>query len=102
MKKYVGLLDGGGDVWGVVIPDLPGIHGGGATPDAAIADAISAFREVVRIRAEDGDVWIVPPPRSLAEVLTDPEVQEDIRFSGATTVMVLLPADVNQRHEQSS
>lgn len=92
MAMYVGLLDGSGDVWGVVIPDLPGIHGGGPTPEAAIVDAISAFREVVRIRAEDGDDWTVPP-RTLAEVLADPEVMEDIAVSGATTVMIPLLSD---------
>lgn len=93
MKEYVGLLDGSGDVWGAVIPDLPGIHGGGPTSEAAIADAISAFREVDRTRAEDGEDWAVPHARSLAEVLADPEVIEDIAVSGAMTVMIPLMND---------
>ena len=45
MIYYVGILDGSGDTWGVRIPDCPGCHGGGATPEAAISDAISALRE---------------------------------------------------------
>ena len=39
MTYYVGVLDGGGEVWGVRIPDIPGCVGGGKTPEAAIADA---------------------------------------------------------------
>jgi len=42
---YYGILDGQGDVWGVRIPDLPGCHGGGSTPEAAMSDAMSAAAE---------------------------------------------------------
>ncbi|TIL61817.1 MAG: DNA-binding protein, partial [Mesorhizobium sp.] len=28
MTRYVGILDGADDVWGVRVPDLPGCHGG--------------------------------------------------------------------------
>jgi predicted RNase H-like HicB family nuclease len=42
---YVGILDGAGEGWGVRVRDCPGCHGGGATADAAISDAISALRE---------------------------------------------------------
>ncbi len=45
MANYVGILDGGGDVWGVRIPDLPGCFGGGATPEEALSDVMSAARE---------------------------------------------------------
>ena len=51
MAEYVGVLDGAGDVWGVRIPDIPGCVGGNATPDAALADAIEALRDVVAHRA---------------------------------------------------
>lgn len=46
MTFFVGILDGKGKTWGVRIPDVPGCHGGGATPEAAIQDAISALREM--------------------------------------------------------
>ena len=39
MAHYAGILDGGGKAWGARIPDLPGCYGGGASPEAAIADA---------------------------------------------------------------
>lgn len=59
---YYGILDGLGDVWGVRILDLPGCHGGGATAEAAIADAITAAVE-----------WIgddeTPQPRPILEVI---------------------------------
>ena len=42
MAQYVGILDGAKDVWGIRIPDFPGCHGGGSTPEAALADAIGA------------------------------------------------------------
>ena len=45
MTHYGGILDGSEDVWGIRIPDLPGCHGGGATPDAAISDVVSAARD---------------------------------------------------------
>jgi hypothetical protein len=54
---YVGILGGAGEVWGMRIPDCPGCHGGGATADATISDAISALRLVRaarRVMAEDG------------------------------------------------
>jgi predicted RNase H-like HicB family nuclease len=45
MMYYVGIVEGADDAWGVRIPDCPGCHGAGATPEAAISDAISALRE---------------------------------------------------------
>ena len=46
MAHFIGILDGSGDTWGVRVPDVPGCHGGGATPEAAIDDAISALCEL--------------------------------------------------------
>ncbi len=90
MTYYVGLLDGSGDVWGVTIPDVPGMNGGGATPEEAIGDAISAFREVAAMMVADGTP--LPKPRTLSEIIRDPEVAEDVA-KGATAVMVPLLLD---------
>lgn len=85
MTYYVGILDGDGKTWGVRVPDLPGCHGGGATPDEAAADATSAVR-----------VWIahqvackapVPKPRSLMKVLKDPSTEFDAT-NGEAAVMI--------------
>ena len=92
MKEYVGLLDGSGDVWGVRIPDAPGVHGGGATPEEAIADATSALREIGALRATDGRAPF--KARTLAEVRADPKVIEDIAASGGATVVIPLPTDM--------
>lgn len=84
MTSYVGILDGSGDVWGVTIPDVAGMNGGGPTPEAAIADATSAFRKVAAMMVADGAA--LPEPRTLAELRADPEVAADLA-NGAITVL---------------
>jgi predicted RNase H-like HicB family nuclease len=46
-RNYIGILDGRGGVWGVRLPDIDGCVGGGATPEAAIADVTQALRDVL-------------------------------------------------------
>ena len=72
MMHYVGVLDGAKDVWGVRIPDIPGCVGGGATAEAAIADAISALRDVVAHKRDAG--FAVPEPSSLAAIIASGEI----------------------------
>jgi predicted RNase H-like HicB family nuclease len=72
MTYYVGILDGDRDVWGVSIPDVPGCYGGGATPEAAIADAISALREVAAHHNANGIA--LSEPRSMRDILNDESV----------------------------
>jgi len=74
MTFYLGILDGSGDVWGVRIPDFSGVHGGGATPEAAIVDAISVMHEVAAYLRESGEA--LPVPRALSEVLGEAESGE--------------------------
>jgi predicted RNase H-like HicB family nuclease len=87
MECYVGILDGCGDVWGVRIPDVPGVCGGGATPEEAIADATSALREVGAILQAEGNG--LPAPRSFAEIVADEAEHLDIA-AGETAVMIPL------------
>jgi predicted RNase H-like HicB family nuclease len=54
MTQYFGIVDGSGDVWGVRVPDLPGVHGGGKNINEAMIDAISAAREWAEHRAAKG------------------------------------------------
>jgi predicted RNase H-like HicB family nuclease len=72
MSNYVGILDGKGKVWGVRIPDLPGCYGGGATPEAAIADAMSAAREWIAHHLARGEA--APKPRPMTQILEAGEV----------------------------
>ena len=88
MTHYVGILDGSDDVWGVRIPDLAGCHGGGETPDAAIADAISAVREWAETMIARGGS--LPRARSIAELLKADEIDVG---AGESAVMVPLVVD---------
>lgn len=66
MPRYVAIVDGKDDVWDCRVPDFDGVHGGGCTPDMAIADAESALRQVVCVMLDDGDQ--LPLPSRLNEV----------------------------------
>jgi len=86
MTHYVGVLDGGGGVWGVRIPDIPGCVGGGETPEAAIADAAEALRDVAAHRRDGG--FALPQPSSMTEIMASGEIGE-----GESAVMVPLLID---------
>lgn len=66
MARYLALLDGADLVWGVRIPDFPGCHGGGRTPDEAIADATRALREFAADMVVDGEE--IPAPSHWDEI----------------------------------
>ncbi len=72
MTNYVGVLDGSGDIWGVRLPDIAGCVGGGETPEAAIADAAIALREVAAHRR--GSDRALPRPSTVQEVLASGEL----------------------------
>jgi predicted RNase H-like HicB family nuclease len=82
MTYFVGILDGQGDVWGVRVPDLPGCHGGGPSPEAAIQDAISALAEM----AEEARSVT---PRDAAAIARDPSAEFN---AAAGESFVMLPA----------
>jgi predicted RNase H-like HicB family nuclease len=82
MVTYVGVLDGSGSVWGVRLPDLAGCVGGGETPEAAIADATSALRDVAAHRRTAERP--LPVPSSVTAILASGEV-------GAGETIVLIP-----------
>jgi predicted RNase H-like HicB family nuclease len=85
VAQYVGILDGAGNVWGIRIPDFPGCHGGGATAEEALADAISALREVASYFVASS--WEVPAPRSMDEVRRDKAAE----FDPACESLVMIP-----------
>lgn len=86
MVHYVGVLDGAQDVWGVRIPDIPGCVGAGATAEAAIADAVSALRDVVAHKRDAG--FAVAERSSLAAIVASGEIGE-----GESAVMIPLLVD---------
>jgi predicted RNase H-like HicB family nuclease len=88
VASYVGILDGSDDVWGVRIPDVPGCHVGGPTPEAALADAISALREVAAYCVEHGVA--IPAARAMAEVIGDEGAEYDPTKESLVLVPLLL------------
>ncbi len=66
-RNYIGLLDGRGDVWAFRIPDIAGCVGGGAAPEAAIADVTQALRDVLAHKQSSGVGF--PKPSSIADIL---------------------------------
>lgn len=86
MSHFVGVLDGSDDVWGVWVPDYPGAHGGGGSPEEAIESVISAMRDLDAIFREEG--LPIPVPRSIAEVKREPDVADAISNGD---ILVLLP-----------
>lgn len=83
MTHYVGILDGADDVWGVRVPDLPGCHGGGASPEEAIADATSAVREWAEARMAKH--LPLPDARTVADLLRLGEIDSS---AGESAVMI--------------
>ena len=89
MIYYVGVLDGAKDVWGVRIPDIPGCVGAGVTPEAAIADAVTALRDVIAHKRDGG----FAPPRAskLSEIVASGEIG-----AGESGVMLPLVLDAGR------
>ncbi|TPJ73763.1 type II toxin-antitoxin system HicB family antitoxin [Mesorhizobium sp. B2-7-1] len=83
MTRYIGILDGSNNVWGVRVPDLPGCHGGGVSPEQAIADAAFAVCEWTEARIAKH--LPVPKPRALVDLLRSGEIDS---ASGDSAVIV--------------
>ncbi|MEJ1161260.1 type II toxin-antitoxin system HicB family antitoxin [Prosthecomicrobium sp. N25] len=86
MTHYVGIIDGQKDVWGVRIPDVPGCHGGGGTPEQALSDAVSALSEIADDLARRGRS--LPAARTISECASDPAIRKDM---SETDAFVLVP-----------
>ena len=84
MTQYVGILDGSGIAYGIRIPDLAGCYGGGSTPEAAIADAMSAARDWISHRAVKGES--APKPRTMQQILKTEDID-----AGKNEVAVIIP-----------
>jgi predicted RNase H-like HicB family nuclease len=72
MANYVGILDGSGKAFGVRIPDLPGCYGAGKTPEAALADAMSAAREWIAHKVTQGEA--PPKPSTMVQILKSEKI----------------------------
>jgi predicted RNase H-like HicB family nuclease len=86
-RSYIGILDGSGDVWGVRIPDIDGCVGGGSTPEAAIADATGALRDVLAHKQSSGVAF---PKASPITVVLQKEKPE--KWESTVVIPVVLDA----------
>jgi predicted RNase H-like HicB family nuclease len=74
--RYIAFIHKDHDsCYGVSFPDMPGCASAGDTLDEAVANAVDALSGHVRMMDMDGDA--VPAPRSLEEIVADPELAED-------------------------
>ena len=89
MTQYVGILDGSGKAYGVRLPDLPGCYGAGPTPEAAIADAMSAAREWLSHRETKNET--APPARAMAQILKTETID-----AALNEVAVMIPVVLDQ------
>jgi len=85
MAFFIGILDGKDGVWGVRVPDVPGAHGGGATPEEAVQDAISAL---CALSDEIRDV----KPRDAAAIARDPSAEYDAAKGESFVLLPVLAA----------
>jgi predicted RNase H-like HicB family nuclease len=88
-RNYVGILDGSGKVWGVRIPDIDGCVGGGATPEAAIADVTQALRDVLGHKQSSGVAF--PKASPIATIL-----QKEKPAKSESTVIIPVVLDAGR------
>ena len=63
MAKYPAFIEGGGDDYGIVFPDLPGIVAMGDTLEEVFANAEEALRDYALESERDG-LALIPPSAS--------------------------------------
>ncbi|MBE7217366.1 MAG: type II toxin-antitoxin system HicB family antitoxin [Caulobacteraceae bacterium] len=88
---YTVLIDGEPGAYGAVFPDLPGCTAMGATMEETLVNAAGAATTWARVTEAHGGT--VRPPRSIAELRADPDVEADIRATDAILGVVPLIRD---------
>jgi len=80
VARYVVIVDGKPDAFGVVVPDLPGCTSGGATVDEALRNAVEAVTLWVEDARSDGEK--ISKPRSAEALREDPDVAAALAQGG--------------------
>jgi len=88
VARYVVIVDGKPDAFGVVVPDLPGCTSGGATVDEALRNAVEAVTMWVEDARADGDK--IPKPRSAEALRDDPKVVAALGHAGILAYVPLV------------
>lgn len=81
MPRYIVLVDGKPGAYGVVFPDAPGCTAMGDTIEQAFSHAREALADWIAHSRKEG--FPIPEPRTVDELLMDPEVIEQIAETGA-------------------
>lgn len=86
MAQYIAIIEDAGPdhAVGVWFPDLPGCISGGDDIDEALENAPEALEFYAQELIADGRQ--LPPPRTLDELKTDPEVADDLRNHTAVLI----------------
>jgi predicted RNase H-like HicB family nuclease len=90
---YVALIDGAEGSYGAHFPDLPGCTAMGGSVDEVIENAGEALRAWVETVASSGAD--IPAARSLGEIVTDADVQEELA-EGSILASILLIRDLGR------
>jgi predicted RNase H-like HicB family nuclease len=88
MSRYVAVVDGAPDAYGVVVPDLPGCTSGGATIDEALRNAVEAVTLWVEDARADGEK--IPKPRSAEKLRDNPDVAAALAEGGVLAYVPLV------------
>ena len=80
MKRYPAIIEGGGEDYGIVFPDLPGIVAMGDTLEQAMVNAEEALRDYAIESKRDG------LPLAATSALVDVEVPSDCTLTSILLV----------------
>ena len=89
---YVGIVDRGGEGWGLTFPDLPGCTSGGRDLEDLLSHSVEAVSLWLEDAIAEGEP--LPVPRSIRDLEVDPHVIETIHEIGPISflrVPVALP-----------
>jgi predicted RNase H-like HicB family nuclease len=88
MSRYVAIVDGAPDAYGVVVPDLPGCTSGGVTIDDALRNAVEAVMLWVEDARANGEK--IPKARPAEKLRDDPGVAAALADGGALAYVPLV------------
>jgi predicted RNase H-like HicB family nuclease len=88
VARYIAVVDGEPEAFGVAFPDCPGCTAMGATVEEALASAGEALSEWMGDRIAAGAR--PPAPRTAGEIRSDPAWAADLEMGVLATVPLLL------------
>ena len=93
--RYLSFIHQESDSFGVSFPDFPGCISVGESLDDAIHNACEALSFYVECSMQDGDD--IPAPRSMTEIVNDPELADWRKGAQLVWIPLLLDRGVSKR-----